>query len=178
MYGRKRKLIKESYEKGVFRDFELKVLLSGAPDVFLPPRVLTMKDRDLIFYETQSFTPLSDINFNNIFEPLSILLKLVAIVREVDCYMLYPERVNLNYHKVYINSDNNKIRCCYLQEEGENWQDNLKTLVQKMDSLFKEELATPYFKEIGMYLEKGNHSYKDITIKLEEIIREATISIG
>ncbi len=92
--------------------------------------------------------------------------------------MLYPERVNLNYHKVYINSDNNKIRCCYLQEEGENWQDNLKTLVQKMDSLFEGELATPYFKEIEMYLEKGNHSYKDITIKLEEIIREATISIG
>ena len=171
-------MIKEKYEKNTFKDFELKVLLSEGPGVFLPFRVISMKEKDLIFYETQSFTPLKDMNFQNIFEPLTILLKMVSIVREADNYMLYPERINLSLDKIYYSSDTKEVRCCYLKEERACWQDNLKALVLEMDNLFKGELATPYFNEIEMYLERGSHSYKDIIIKLEEIIREATISIG
>lgn len=178
MHGGKRKLIKETYEKSVLKDFELKVLLSGNPDVFLPVRVISMKDSDIIFYETQSHIPISDLEFNSIFEPLTILLEVVAIIRETDFYMLYPEKIALSLNSIYINQDRKKIRCCYLKGGVETWQDNLRNLVIEMDTLINKVHPSPYFKEIENYLSKCNHSYKDIIIKVEGIIRDATISLG
>lgn len=162
------------YDCNEIRDYEIKIFASGNCKCFVPMSFMKTNQKLCVIYHTEGYQKLDLSQFQDPYEILNLVEKMVLCVKEAQNHLILHTRYYLTENYIYLDQDMSVMKIIFIpskeNEEKPNFSEKMVHFLEEMK--FENVRCSEYINLVIHKLEKFNLSMGALLNYLSELKRE------
>jgi hypothetical protein len=171
--------MEKNFDSRDIKDFELKIFLEGQCNAFMPMSFIVKEKDILVTYFSEGYIPIMDVVFNNPFEMLQIVEKLLLCVKDAENHLIPLSRFSIGEECIYFSKEMNRVCLMFkpVDDKIGNGSFAFKTeeLLKKLKDLTVDMRICEYLDMVIDKLSYSNIGREALTNYIGELKRDVHI---